>query len=75
MHWSPDALTAIGRGRLYELAEQSRQPHRTTPLRPGARWTPASSRARVDSRTPPDYGCVDWFVYEDHHHRSEQERA
>jgi len=60
MHWSPDVLTAMRRARLYEIAEQSRQPHRTTPTPVRTlRWA-----ATID-RNRPDYGCVDWFVYEE----------
>lgn len=57
MHWSPDVLMAMRSSRRYEPTEQSRQ-HRTTPTR-NVRWTASSERSR------PDYGCVDWFVYEE----------
>jgi len=57
MHWSPDVLTAMRRSRLYDPAEQSRQPHRTMPNT--VRWAVPGERSR------PDYGCVDWFVYEE----------
>jgi len=58
MHWSPDVLTAIRRSRQYEPPEQSRQPQRAMPVRT-VRWAAMSERSR------PDYGCVDWFVYEE----------
>lgn len=59
MHWSPDVLTAMRRARLYEPPEQSRQPQqRATQVRT-LRWAATIERNR------PDYGCVDWFVYEE----------
>lgn len=68
MLWSPNVLTAIRSGTLYEAIEQSRQAQRTTPIR-GVGWTATTPG------TQPDYGCVDWFVYEEERQRPEPEGA
>lgn len=71
MQWSPDVLTALRSSRRYRSStEDDRQPQpqpqRTTSVR-----TVYRAAAMSNERSRPDYGCVDWFVYEEQ--RSEQE--
>lgn len=58
MHWSSDVLSAMRSSRRYELTEQRLPPHRATPTH----TTPLAAATEPDR---PDYGCVDWFVYEE----------
>ena len=67
MLWSPDVLEAPRSGTLHEAIEQSRQAHRTMQLR-------TVGLTNTTPGTRPDYGCVDWFVYDDDEHRHDEER-
>lgn len=62
MHWSPDVLTAMTlRGkRRYDLEEKKNEEQRPPQHAKEAqtvRWTNEPGQ--------PDYGCVDWFVYDE----------
>lgn len=60
MHWSLDVLTAMRSSRRYAAAPVTKgQSPRTTPSRSARYAAPPSERSG------PDYGCVDWFLYEE----------
>lgn len=63
MRWPPDVLAVMRRNRRHDPNDPSWHPQRTT-MRT-SRW------AATTERSPPDYGCVDWYVYEEQ--RSERE--
>ncbi len=62
MRWPPDVLAVMRRSRRHDSNES--YPQRGATMR-ALRW------ATAGARSAPDYGCVDWYVYEEP--RPEQE--
>lgn len=64
MYGSPDVLSALRSSRRYE--QRAEQTHRARAERQ------TSAERRVERAAfpigQPDYGCVDWFVYDEERH-------